>query len=137
MAENINNDSWPIIITWYDPVNSFQTQLPGIELTSINISIHDRDSYVYMLSLMFQLFSSNVFSLNYVKKKTAIKFWQSIAIAIHNSHSILVTQSGLNLILHMLVSTSYRQYFDVRNVTFEFFLISITYFMFYVYYFRY
>lgn len=115
MAENIINDSWPIIISWYTPEKNVQTQLPGIDLTSINISIHDRDSYVYMLSLMFQLFSSNVFSLNYVKKNTALKFWQSIALAIHNSHSIVVTQSGLNLILHMLLSTSHRQYFDVRN----------------------
>lgn len=116
MAENIVNNLWPIIITWCTPEKNSLTQLPGIDLVPINISIRDRDSYVYMLSLMFQLFSSNVFSINYIKKCTAIKFWQSIAVAILNSHSITVTISGLQLISHMLVSTSHRHYFDVRNI---------------------
>lgn len=115
MAENIPNDSWPIIITWCNPEKNFRTQLSGIEFTSINISIHDHNSYVYLLSQMFQLFSSNVFSVNYIKKNTAIQFWKSITLAIHNSHAITVTESGLNLILHILESVSYRHYFEVRN----------------------
>lgn len=113
MAENVVNNVWPIVITWCNPEKNFRTQLSGIDFTPINITIHDLDSYVYLLSQMFQLFSSNVFSLNYVNKNTAIKFWQSVILTIHNSHSITVTQSGLELILHMLVSTSYRQYFNV------------------------
>lgn len=115
MAEKIVDDSWPIIITWCNPEKNFRTQLSGIDFMPINISINNHDSYVYLLSQIFQLFSSNVFSINYIKKNTAIKFWQSITLAIQNSHSIIVTQAGLNLVLHVLVSTSHKQYFDVRN----------------------
>jgi hypothetical protein len=115
MAENIVNDSWPIIVTWCNPEKSFRTQLSGLDFTPINISIYDYNTYVYLLSQMFQLFSSNIFTLNQIKKNTAIKFWQSITLAIDNSHSITVTQAGLRLILHLLVSTSHRLYFEVRN----------------------
>lgn len=126
MAKNVVNDSWPIIITWCNPEKNFRTQLSGIDFTPINISINDHNSYVYLMSNIFQLFSSNVFSTNYVKKNTAIKFWQSIILAIHNSHEITVTQSGLNLIFHMLVSTSHRQYSDVRNsVVFLYIIIEV------------
>jgi len=116
MAENIVNDSWPIIITWCNPEKNFRTQLSGLDFTSINISVNDHNSYVYLLSNIFQLFSSKIFSINYIKKNTAIKFWQSVTLAIHNSHVITVTQAGLHLILHMLVSTSHRLYSDVRNI---------------------
>lgn len=115
MAENVVKDSWPIVITWCNPEKNFRTQLSVIDFTSIHISINDRDSYVYLLSKLFQLFSSSVFSINYIKKNTTIKFWQSVTIAIHNSHSIEVTQAGLQLILHMLASISYKKYFEVRN----------------------
>lgn len=115
MAENVVKDSWPIVITWCNPEKNFRTQLSVIDFTSIHISIKDRDSYVYLLSKLFQLFSSSVFSINYIKKNTTIKFWQSVTIAIHNSHSIEVTQAGLQLILHMLASISYKKYFEVRN----------------------
>lgn len=116
MAENVVNGSWPIIITWCNPEKNFRTHLSGIDFTPINISIYDHNSYVYLLSTIFKLFSSNVFSTNYIKQNTAIKFWQSITLVIHNSHDVTVTQAGLQLILHMLVSTSHRQYFDVRNM---------------------
>jgi len=115
MAENVVKDSWPIVITWCNPEKNFRTQLSVIDFTSIHISINDRDSYVYLLSKLFQLFSSSVFSINYIKKNTTLKFWQSVTIAIHNSHSIEVTQAGLQLILHMLASISYKKYFEVRN----------------------
>lgn len=115
MAENVVKDSWPIVITWCNPEKNFRTQLSVIDFTSIHISINDRDSYVYLLSKLFQLFSSSVFSINYIKKNTTIKFWQSVTIAIHNSHSIEVTEAGLLLILHMLASISYKKYFEVRN----------------------
>lgn len=114
MAENITNDSWPIIITWCNPEENFRTQLSGIDFTPINITIIDHDSYNYLLCQLFQLFSKNVFSINYIKKNTAVKFWQSITLTIHNSHAITVKQAGLYLILHILSSTSHRQYFDVR-----------------------
>lgn len=115
MAENIVKDSWPIVITWCNPEKNFRTQLSVIDFTPIHISINDRDSYVYLLSKMFHLFSSSVFSINYIKKNTTVKFWQSVTLAIHNSNSIEVTQAGLHLILHMLASTSHKQYFEVRN----------------------
>lgn len=115
MAENIPNDSWPIVITWCNPEKNFCTQLSRIDFTSINISIFDHNSYVYLLTQMFQLFSSNVFSINYIKKNTAILFWKSVTLAIHNSCAVTVTESGLNLILHMLESVSHRHYFEVRN----------------------
>lgn len=118
MAENVVNGSWPIIITWCNPEKSFRTQLSGIDFTPINISIHDHNSYVYLLSKIFQLFSSNVFSINYIKNSTAIKFWRSITLVINNSNEVTVSQAGLRLILHMLVSTSHRQYFDVRNTVY-------------------
>jgi len=114
MAENIVNDSWPIIITWCNPEKNFRTQLPGIDFTPINISIKDYNSYVCLLSKIFQLFSSDVFSTNYIKKNTAIQFWQSITLAIQNSHAITVSQAGFRLILHILASTSHKQYSDVR-----------------------
>lgn len=114
MAENIVNDSWPMIITWCNPEKNFCTQLSGIDFTPINISIKDQSSYVYLLSQLFQLFSSNAFSLNYVNKITAIKFWQCVTLTIHNSNSIVVTEFGLYLILHMLESTSHRLYFEVK-----------------------
>lgn len=116
MAENVVKDSWPIVITWCNPEKNFRTQLSVIDFTSIHVSINDRDSYVYLLSKLFQLFSSSVFSINYIKKNTTIKFWQSVTIAIHNSHSIEVTQAGLQLILHMLASISYKKYFEVSIV---------------------
>lgn len=115
MAENIVNNSWPIVITWCEPEKSFRTQLAGIDFTPVNISVRDSNSYFYMLSQVFKLFTTSVFSLNYVKKNTAIKFWHSVTLAIVNSNEIIVTQSGLHLILHMLKSTSHRQFFDVRN----------------------
>lgn len=113
MAENIIDGSWPIVITWCNPEKNFQTQLSGINFTSINISISDHNSYVYLLSQIFQLFSSNIFSINYINKNTAFKFWQSVTLAINNSHAIIVTEAGLYLILHMLKSTSHRKYFEV------------------------
>jgi len=114
MAENVVKDSWPIVITWCNPEKNFRTQLSVIDFTPIHISINDRDSYVYLLSKMFHLFSSSVFSINYIKTNTTVKFWQSVTLAIHNSHSIEVTQAGLHLILHMLASTSHKKYFEVR-----------------------
>lgn len=116
MAENIVNDSWPIIITWCDPEKNFRTQLSGIDFTPINISITNHKSYFYLLSQMFQLFSSSVFSLNYIKKNTIIKYWKSVTLAIHNSNEIIVTKTGLQLFLHLLVTTSQRQFPDVRNL---------------------
>jgi len=115
MAETVVKDSWPIIITWCNPEKNFRTQLSVIDFTPIHISINDRESYVYLLSKLFQLFSSSVFSINYIKKNTTVKFWQSVTLAIHNSNSIEVTKTGLHLILHMLASTLYKNYFDVRN----------------------
>ncbi|CAI6361847.1 unnamed protein product [Macrosiphum euphorbiae] len=113
MAENVGKDSWPIVITWCNPEKNFRTQLSVIDFTPIHISINDRDSYVYLLSKMFHLFSSSVFSINYIKTNTTVKFWQSVTLAIHNSHSIEVTQAGLHLILHMLASTSHKKYFEI------------------------
>lgn len=114
MAENIVHDSWPIVITWCNPEKNFRNQLSGIDFIPIKISIIDHNSYVYLLSQIFRLFSSNVFSINYIKKSTTIKFWQSVILAIHNSHAIAVTQAGLYLILHML-SISHRKYFEVSK----------------------
>jgi len=121
MAENITNDSWPIIITWCNPEKNFRTQLSGIDFTPINITIVDHDSYSYLLCQLFQLFSSNVFSMNFINKNTAVKFWHSITLTIHNSHAIIVKQAGLSLILHILISTSHRQYFDVRYFVYSYF----------------
>lgn len=140
MAENIVNDSWPIIITWCNPKKSFKTQLSGLDLTPINISIYDYNTYVYLLSQLFQLFSSNIFSINQIKKNTAIKFWQSITLAIDNSHSITVTHAGLHLIWHLLVSTSHKLYFEVRNIILCCLIydLSINYnlYFYFIYYFR-
>lgn len=118
MAENVVTNSWPIIITWCNPEKNFRAQLSGIDFTSINISINNHDSYVYLLSQLFQLFSSNVFSINFIKKNTAIQFWQSIILTIHNSHALIITQGGLRLMAHILASTSHRQYLDVNNFLF-------------------
>lgn len=126
MAENVVKNSWPIVITWCNPEKIFRNQLSVIDFTPIHISINDCDSYVYLLSKMFQLFSSSVFSVNYIKKNTTVKFWQSVTLAIHNSHSIEVTQAGLHLILHMLASTSHKKYFEVRIQKYYFDKLGIT-----------
>ncbi|XP_050431325.1 serine/threonine-protein kinase ATR [Adelges cooleyi] len=126
MSKNLPYKKWPIVITWCEPDEYFCTQVCSINFTSINISINDYNSYLNLLLQLLKLFNTKVFSINYLSKNITIQFWNSITLAINNTRAVPIKSTGLELILHMLASTSHRRFFQMLDDVYELLLNTIS-----------
>ncbi|XP_050524661.1 serine/threonine-protein kinase ATR isoform X2 [Daktulosphaira vitifoliae] len=119
MAKNISGNLWPLLITWCNPDQQICSQMSSIDFKSIKIIINDYNSCVNLFLQLFKLFSTRAFSVNYLNRNTTIQIWESVTLAIINTNSVAVKCTGLQLIWHMLDSSSYRRYFEILEDVYE------------------